>query len=316
MFGSLVIVFPTHHEGGALFLRQRNHEWITDPGQAIAGGALDRPSIGYVAYVNCIEQDVAPVTSGHCVTLTYNLYLGSSVSEKDAMSRLLVPPKPPNQDAFREAFNALLEDPEFMAEGGTLGFGLRHLYPIKHISRLQLVHKILKGSDAVVYQSTLAFGFEPTVYLYYDEDCSEHEGMIIDNLIKFPSAFLDEDGPFDEAGEEVSVSIREIIQKEGAIPVRQDGGAFRRYVDYGVLDGGDDYVEEPEPMEWVTPITEFNRIEGVYATHASSQIHTIYGDACMIVRIGRAGDRLAYPTAAQMKKAREKSGFRIINYYH
>ena len=42
MFGSLVIVFPTRHEGGALFLRHRGHEWVFDPGHdALAGGALD-----------------------------------------------------------------------------------------------------------------------------------------------------------------------------------------------------------------------------------------------------------------------------------
>jgi len=55
MFGSLVIVFPMHHEGGALCLRRRGREWIFDPGQALAGGALDRPSIGYVAFLNNIK---------------------------------------------------------------------------------------------------------------------------------------------------------------------------------------------------------------------------------------------------------------------
>jgi hypothetical protein len=29
MFGSLVVVFPTPHEGGALSLRHRGHEWIS-----------------------------------------------------------------------------------------------------------------------------------------------------------------------------------------------------------------------------------------------------------------------------------------------
>jgi hypothetical protein len=67
------------------------------------------------------------------------------------------PPEPPNQDRFREVFAALLENPEFMAEGGTLAFGLRHVYPIK--DDLNHVYKILKGSDAVVYQRVLALGY-------------------------------------------------------------------------------------------------------------------------------------------------------------
>jgi len=56
MFGSLLIVFPTYHEGGALFLRRHGHEWIFDPG--LADGCLDRPSIGYVAFLDDIEQQV------------------------------------------------------------------------------------------------------------------------------------------------------------------------------------------------------------------------------------------------------------------
>jgi hypothetical protein len=36
MFGSLVIVFPTPHEGGALLLRHRGQEWIFDSDQALA----------------------------------------------------------------------------------------------------------------------------------------------------------------------------------------------------------------------------------------------------------------------------------------
>ena len=185
MFGSLVIIFPTRHDGGALSLRHRGHEWIFDPGQALAGRALDRPSIGYVAYLNDIERDVAQVTSGHCVTLTYNLYFnddGGHVSGKDAVSRRLIPPKPPNQDGFLEAFKALLENPEFMAEGGTLAFGLRHVYPIE--CNLNSIYDVLKGSDTVVYQCARALGFEPVLHMYYDDKCfSLHEGLIIDKVI-------------------------------------------------------------------------------------------------------------------------------------
>ena len=70
MLGSLVIVFPTYHEGGALSLRRHDHEWIFDPGQALVGWALDRPSIVYLAFLNDIEEEVAPVTPGHRITLT------------------------------------------------------------------------------------------------------------------------------------------------------------------------------------------------------------------------------------------------------
>ena len=92
MFGSLVIVFPTPHEGGALHLRHRGHEWIFDSGQALT--AKSQSSIGYVAFFSDIEHEVAPVTSGHRITLTYNLFFddGGPVSANDAVSEHLSPP--------------------------------------------------------------------------------------------------------------------------------------------------------------------------------------------------------------------------------
>ena len=301
MFGSLVIFFSTHYEGGALFLRHRGREWILDPGQALGGGALDRQSVGYVAFLNDIEQDVAPVTSGHCVTLTYNLYFGDDcgpvtrVSEKDAISEHTISfPKPPNQDGFRQAFEALLENPEFMAEGGTLAFGLRYGYPIKDC-RLQDVRNVLKGSDAVVYQSARALGFEPTLYVYYDENFGSHEAIVIDQLVSL-AQFLDED----------EETVRGLIQGMGGILVRQAGGEIEYCEPYSGLYYDEDYLRNPEPVEWVTPITAYNRVEDVYA---KSRIHDVHGDVCMIVRIGKAGDRLAYPTVAQIKNNMPK------NYY-
>ena len=110
MFGSLVVVFPTFHEGGALLLRHHGHEWIFDSGQVLAGAANDQPSISYVAFFSDIEREVAPVTSGHRVTLTYNLYFddGGPVSEKDAISEHLLPLQLPNQEGFHEAFKRYL----------------------------------------------------------------------------------------------------------------------------------------------------------------------------------------------------------------
>ena len=302
IFGSLVVVFPTHHKGGALFLRHRGHEWIFDPGRALECGASDRPSIGYVAYLKDIEQDVAPVTSGHCATLTYNLYFnddGGPVSKKGAVSERFMPPKPSNQDEFREALNALLENPEFMADGGTLAFGLRHDYPIEHRG-LQDVCNVLKGSDAVVYQSTRALGFEPMLYMYYDYTCGQHEGVINDKPVYFNEASLD--------GDEAD-GIHHFIQVEGGIPVRQDGGEYDYSGPSSFLHYNHEYFKDLEPIEWATPITKYVREERVYETITDKETMKprMYGNPCMIVRIGKVGDRLGYPTVSQSGKAYKKS---------
>jgi hypothetical protein len=72
-----------------------------------------------------------------------------------------------------------------MAEGGTLAFGLSHVYPMER--DLEQVHNVLKGSDAVVYQSVRALGFEPVLYVY-DDDSSHNSpptGVIVDQLSGF-----------------------------------------------------------------------------------------------------------------------------------
>ncbi|KAL1947048.1 hypothetical protein VTO73DRAFT_14009 [Trametes versicolor] len=77
MFGSLVVVFPTPHEGGQLILRKEDSEWTFDAAQLLSGNA-DR--IAYVAFFSDVEHEVLPVLSGHRVTITYNLYFDNAQS--------------------------------------------------------------------------------------------------------------------------------------------------------------------------------------------------------------------------------------------
>lgn len=72
MFGSLVVVFPTRHEGGALHLRHKGEEWTFD--SAALTSAQEDPSIAYIAFYSDVEHEVSVVNSGYRVTLTYNLY--------------------------------------------------------------------------------------------------------------------------------------------------------------------------------------------------------------------------------------------------
>ena len=278
MFGSLVIVFPTPHEGGSLLLRHRGHEWNFNSGQALA--TKNQLSIGYVAFFSDIEHEVTQVISGHRITLTYNLYFddGGPVSANDAVSEHLNPPQPTNESAFRESFAALLENPEFMADGGTLAFGLRHIYPIDE--DITHVYSVLKGSDAVVYQSVCALGYEPVLYLYYES--AQHEGMIIDRVISFRNPDSEDYDTLD------------IVYREGGIFVAQ-GGEKVRNDQYGM----------PERVEWVTPVTKFNRQEEAYKAYYGNE-HELcwaYGNVCLVARIGRAGDRLGYLTVGELEKA-------------
>jgi hypothetical protein len=295
MFGSLVVVFPTPHEGGALFLRHRGHEWIFDSAKALAG--VNQPTIGYVAFFSDIEHEVAPVTSGHRITLTYNLYFdGGDGLENDApVPKHLIPPQPPNQEGFSETFKALLGNPDFMAQGGTLAFGLRHVYPIE--KSLEHIHDVLKGSDAVVYQSVRALGFDPVLYVYYRDEYGRPQGVMVDKLIKFSGDQYEES------------SVLNIVQGEGGIPVRQDDGEMQDA----------SYQDHHEPVEWVAPPTTYNRRKDAMVTYGNeATLGWAYGDVCMMVRIGKADDRLAFPSAAEVKRVhleRWKSQNPYYGYY-
>jgi hypothetical protein len=171
-----------------------------------------------------------------------------------------------------------------------LAFGLRHGYPIKY--ELQGVYNVLKGSDVVVYQSVHALGFEPVLHMYYEDDGPPTgTGVIVDDVVYFGDVFQE-------------YTVSEIALAEGGILVQQDNGSI-----YKGPEQSED--SDPEPIQWVTPMTTYSRKEGVYVSHQDTyQMLSACGDLCMIVRIGKAGDRLAYPTNAQVKRAYLKSGYR------
>ena len=288
MFGSLVVVFPTPHEGGALHLRHRGQEWTFDSATALSTA---RPSsVGYIAFFSDVEHEVTPVVSGHRVTLTYNLYFDDDSWRELAPAGNLTsePVTFPAQvetkeQGFRTALSALLENPEFLPDGGMLGFGLQHVYQVEGGRGLDHVYGLLKGSDATVYRAVRALGFEPVLYLYFESKRLEGmydndflEAGLIDRVIQI------------EAGAVQSSFIEELLN-HGGFAIRLEG------------EWGEPVVHEA--LHWVTPVTTFNRQSSAYAAYGNNaSLGLAYGDVCLIVRLGKAGERLAYPTVAQLKE--------------
>ncbi|OCH89177.1 hypothetical protein OBBRIDRAFT_794532 [Obba rivulosa] len=170
MFGSLVLVFPAAHEGGAIELRHEGAEWTFDSATALA--ASQKPSIGYVAFFSDVEHEVTPIRSGYRVTVTYNLYYAA---ESDAVlgggDRPVARDPPANEAAFKAGLRALLEDEAYMPDGGVLGFGLRHQYPCDRQdptkNDLKQFERRLKGSDAMLLRVCRALGLEASVQVVY-----------------------------------------------------------------------------------------------------------------------------------------------------
>jgi len=284
MLGSLVIIFPTPHEGGSLLVRQGGQEWSFDPGRELT--TAHTPTIGYVALLNDVEHEVAPVTSGYRVTLTYNLCL-----DVDGPTSVKGPASGPFSlpayvRTFQESLKALLENPEFLSYGGTLGFGLRHVYPVGR--DIGHVYGLLKASDAILYRTFRALGFQPALYMYYEWQTYWRDsvrGALIDHRVDF-----DDCG---RAPEEFDLS--QAVLDEGGILVSR-GDTYRG-------PGEDNEYERPMKVDWVTPVTTFNRQESAYISYGNEPcLELTYWDLCLIVRIGKVGERLMYPTTAQSRK--------------
>ncbi|RUS17055.1 hypothetical protein BC937DRAFT_90475 [Endogone sp. FLAS-F59071] len=157
MFGSLVVCLPVEFEGGELLvhhnLTKRTFDWSSKH-------AYKDVQIQWAAFFSDCEHSISPVTSGYRLTLTYNLYaidddrnIGDSISGFGLES-----------EAFYQTLSTAITDPHFMINGGTLGFGLQHAYPIREKLDFPVTFdKILKGVDAMIYVIAKKLGL--TVYV-------------------------------------------------------------------------------------------------------------------------------------------------------
>lgn len=163
MFGSLVIVYPTPHVGGELVLRHEGKEWTFDSASITA--EQREPSLAYVTFFSDVEHEVLEVKSGYRVTVTYNLYFAAS------------DPSPPvHPQTFGSHLQAVLqrflEDPSFLPNGGHLGFGLSHRYPVEldeqisadnGLPMLRELETRLKGGDAIILKVCTELGLKASL---------------------------------------------------------------------------------------------------------------------------------------------------------
>ena len=139
MFGSLVVCLPSEFTGGALVTRHQGREVTFDWSSST--------TTHWAAFFSDVEHEVLPVTSGHRITLTYNLHClpsgtGTAVGGIDFHPVSLDVTTNP---LYQELLTAL-QNPHFMREGGSLGFCLRHKYTDPSTD-LEAFSLSLKGGD-------------------------------------------------------------------------------------------------------------------------------------------------------------------------
>ena len=272
MFGSLVIIYPTAHEGGELVLRHKDREWKFD---AVSLTTPQSPSLTYVAFYSDIEHEILKVTSGRRVTITYNLYLVDPTSKPGAPA---ITPNLSMASNLQNTLRGLLKSPEFLPHGGTLGFGLAHLYPVTRNTELQEMTNYLKGEDAHVYQACRDLQLQPSLQMIYDDsESSKKHGIMLDHIIDH---HLDYDY-YDHC-------------YEGILVGKLDGISVNKTED-AVLDDSR-WVSEGRSGEfitWVSPFNGRNQLHDISMAYGNEfMADYIYCSPCIIVRIPAASVRV------------------------
>ncbi|KAH9923769.1 uncharacterized protein BXZ73DRAFT_79453 [Epithele typhae] len=299
MVGSLVLCFPTAHEGGALFLRHGGKEWTFDA-NALLDGRTD--ALAYVAFFSDVEHEVAPVLSGHRVTPQ-----GVTV---DA-------PVLANPNAIADSFDALLADRTFMPNGGIIGFGLRHKYPFPRAWKavkgapdpLESLRGWLKGGDAALKLAVEGVGLEPR--LRYVVFGSERK-ILLQKMVVTPTEGVEEESLEEQlmwrqnGGKLIKDAFFGAAPRPAPkCPPGEDGFYGGGYVDgyYGDDGEEDDEDEDGEgrrsvEINWITPTEAWNGTSAAFLAYGNqASLDYWYASVCILVKIGPAGDRGVRPRA-------------------
>lgn len=280
MFGSLVIIFKTPHEGGSLIVRTQEEEWVFDSAKAVA--EHEGPCVGYVAFYGDVEHEFTPVTAGYRVRLTYRLFHAPAARATFRHRR---------RDDTRDIYwplKALIGDPLILPNGGYLGFGLNREYPIpRHYSAQEgylFVIRNLKGSDAALIRAIKALSIVP----HYRVAIST-KSMGEDDIYILAENFSVDVNCLDIGAR----GMHDSIQRK-----RELGG---RYLDprwatrmYQNRDPDDDFFKGTDPpldILWVTRLEDHTTLSTPVIGDDESSLEYLCAKICVIAFIGPFGSR-------------------------
>jgi hypothetical protein len=143
MFGSLVVCLPSPFTGGQLVTRHQQREVTFD------WSNQSTSNIQWASFFSNVEHEVLPVTSGHRITLTYNLYHAEPMENKFIFHV--------SSNPLYLELMAAIRNPHFMRKGGILGFYCHHRYVDVRNDLDKFAHT-LKGEDAIIYRIAKSLG--------------------------------------------------------------------------------------------------------------------------------------------------------------
>lgn len=319
MFGSLVVVLPTAHEGGSLIFRRDGGEFTFDSANTVK---LDPAQAAFAMFFSDVEHEVTPVTSGYRVTLTYNLYFqkdrGPIMHNED-----LRPDVP-----FKDAFVRLLKDKTFLPDGGVLGFALAYKYPFNPEStECSDILNRLKGSDAQLKSICEGLSLEVAMKAVYrgrykdKKTCihnefynwgmsPEYDGDYISFLVDVVGAqrviavdFDDKDKDGDSSDAEKDDKNKNGDSGDADKDDAGDTSDADKDDNSSQADSSDGYSdctqEDDEDayglsIVWVNPLKKTNGFNTHYAAFGNDAcVSHAYGEVCLIATVAEADERIA-----------------------
>ncbi|KAI0737452.1 hypothetical protein C8Q80DRAFT_323511 [Daedaleopsis nitida] len=304
-FGSLVLIFPTAHEGGALLFRHDGHEWTFDAARTLSQAPPlpdAPPCVAFVAFFSDVEHEVQRVTAGHRVTLTYTLSFTapppgeSSVHPAAPSQPAVIHPQSASASAVQIPLDALLSDGAFLPEGGTMGFGLRHLYPLAtgpaDENALSELEGRLKGADAALLHALTALGLTPELYTVFEDDDSfpvagaEEEPdeppralVACRRVVELETHDLDEHTPL---WQRVCRNMDGVLVNCPAVLLDSLARADERAW----------FAGRNKTVAWVSPLSDRASVKTQFAAYGNEpMMGYLYQRVCMLVAVGPAGDR-------------------------
>ncbi|KAL4249525.1 hypothetical protein ABKN59_007227 [Abortiporus biennis] len=278
MFGSLVIILPTIYEGGSLVLRDKGKEWTVDPflrvehetnvaDNDLAVGNTSR--LGYVAFYGDVEHEVLEVTSGYCITITYNLYL--TTSQTASRSSIF------STSALKTSLQELLNDPSFLPNGGHIGFSLSREYPVNLKTALSSILENLKGNDDAIVKACRDLSLEVLAWvLYEDKSLTEDNMVLLDHILD-----LMKDEDMEPVQDHIGI-IDHLEETYGAFPIVLVEPTYRMSRDEEERGWDWDYMKIFRMMDMLDN-TAYKQAFQAYGNEPT--IDFIYATVCLVVDI-------------------------------
>ena len=204
MIGSLVICLPSFFRGGQLITKHGGKKISFD-----WSATSDYPpcKLKWAAFYSDVEHEILPVTEGHRVTMTFNLYgVGLHVWNCDRLKLVPATSKDPIVDytslPFYHELRSIIRNPAFMREGGVLGFPCQHCYfavkeKLNHEENLTV---LLKGSDNVVYSVAKLLSLNVSV-----KPVNREMNVVLSNFLPSKELLRRKDSPLED--DESSIEV-------------------------------------------------------------------------------------------------------------